>query len=128
VSAGKNTKGGEGKARDTWLPDEVESLIYRYSRDLQNRDSVVDKSKRTVQRWVTSIAEELSEETGDEDWKHISSHDLRRYWANKLLVEERINVRVVMSLGGWNDYQAIKPYLNRPTEAVIVEEMQTVEI
>lgn len=56
------------------------------------------------------------EETGDEDYQRVSSHDLRRCWANHLLVEEGISPRIVMALGGWSSYDAIEPSLAAPTE------------
>jgi hypothetical protein len=54
-----------------------------------------------------------------------SSHDLRRFWANFLLVEEGVNPRVVMRLGGWEDFQSIKPYLDRPRDSTVADEMET---
>jgi site-specific recombinase XerD len=55
----------------------------------------------------------------------VSSHDLRRFWANYLLVEEGVNPRVVVRLGGWEDFQSIKPYLDRPRDSTVADEMET---
>ena len=51
----------------------------------------------------------------------MSSHDLRRRFAQRLLVDEGVNPRVVMAVGGWSSFSAIEPYLNEPTEDVISE-------
>ncbi len=54
-----------------------------------------------------------------DDWRKASSHDLRRYYAQDLLVRERMNPRIVMQVGGWNSFSAIDPYLNTPTSEVV---------
>ena len=58
-------------------------------------------------------------ETGEEDFHHVSSHDLRRRFAQRLLVDENMNPRVVMQVGGWSSFQAIEPYLDAPTPEVV---------
>jgi len=35
------------------------------------------------------------------------------------LVDNGVNPRVVMAVGGWSSFSAIEPYLNAPTEDVI---------
>jgi quinol monooxygenase YgiN len=54
----------------------------------------------------------------------VSSHDLRRHFAHRLLVRERLNPRVVMDVGGWRDFQAIEPYLGKPDVETIVDEFE----
>jgi len=49
----------------------------------------------------------------------VSSHDLRRRFAQRLLVDRQMNPRVVMAVGGWDSFQAIEPYLNAPTADVV---------
>jgi hypothetical protein len=39
-----------------------------------------------------------------------------------------MNPRVAMQVGGWSSFQAIKPYLNSPTEAVVDDEFADVEL
>jgi len=56
-----------------------------------------------------------------DDCRYVSSHDLRRRFAQRLLVDEGMNPRVVMSVGGWSSFQAIEPYLNAPTPEVVNE-------
>jgi len=73
---------------------------------------------------VKRTAEAAAEQTGDDDYRHVSSHDLRRRFAQRLLVEKELNPRVVMQVGGWDSFQAIEPYLNAPTPDVVNEAFQ----
>jgi hypothetical protein len=38
-----------------------------------------------------------------------------------------MNPRVVMEVGGWNSYEAIKPYLNTPTDEVVNQAFEEVD-
>jgi integrase len=124
---GKNTGGGARKRRDAWMPDGVEDDVTKFSRerDLDRDESWVDVTTPTVRRWVKEAAEELAEETGEARWRSVSSHDLRRSWATYHLVEQGRDVRTMMSIGGWSDYQAIEPYLKEATESRIGEVMSS---
>ncbi|ELY78241.1 bacterio-opsin activator-like protein [Natrinema pallidum DSM 3751] len=124
---GKNTKGGTKKTRDAWMPDDVADDIHKYSRErgLDLSDSWVDASTPSVRRWVKEAAHTVAEQTGNPRWRSVSSHDLRRSWATYHLVERQVDVRTMMSIGGWSDYSAIEPYLAEPTEARIGEAMRT---
>ncbi len=129
VPRGKDTKDGDGKARDTFLPDSTEQLLHSYQRDegLDMDAAYLDVTPRSVRRWVDKAAETAHEATGRDDWTNVSSHDLRRSWATYLLVEERRNARIMLAAGGWSDFEAIKPYLAEATEGAIVEELSDVE-
>lgn len=118
---GKNTKGGERATRDAWMPAAVADDVHKYSRErgLEPGESWVSASTSSVRRWVKAAARELAGEHGDERWRHVSSHDLRRSWATYHLVERQVDVRTMMAVGGWSDYAAIEPYLKEPTESRI---------
>jgi integrase len=75
---------------------------------------------------VIRTAEKTAERT-DDDFRRVSSHDLRRRVAQRLLVDQEMNPRVVMAVGGWDSFAAIEPYLNAPTESVIDEAFEKVE-
>ena len=49
----------------------------------------------------------------------MSCHDPRRRFAQRLPVDENMNPRVVMAVGGWDSFQAIEPYLNAPSSDVV---------
>lgn len=132
VVAGKDTTGdySGGKHRETWLPRDFEAQINRYTQEkgIGDDSPLVDKKKRTVQDWVDRAAEAAAKDTGDSDYQRVSSHDLRRCWANHLLVEENVSPRIVMALGGWSSYDAIEPYLAAPTENNINQSMSQVSL
>lgn len=121
VPAGKDTAGNGGKPRDAYLPARVEGDLQRY----QNAENVapdapfVDLTERGVRAVVKRTAARAAERSGRDDYQHVSSHDLRRRFAQRLLVDEQMNPRVVMAVGGWDSFQAIEPYLNEPTPEVV---------
>ena len=123
---GKNTKGGSKKTRDAWMPDNVADDIHKYSRErgFNPSDHWLDVSTPSIRRWVKEAAHTIAEQTDDPRWLSVSSHDLRRSWATYHLVERQVDVRTMMSIGGWSDYSAIEPYLAEPTEARIGEAMR----
>ena len=130
VPEGKDTAGSGGKPRDAYLPEHVESELLRYANveGIDRDESLIDLSDRSVQRRVKATAETVADETGDSDWRKVSSHDLRRYYAQTLLVRERMNPRVVMAVGGWSSFEALEPYLNAPTAEVVNEEFENAGI
>ena len=121
VPEGKDTTGNGGKPRDAYLPPDVESGIHRFqnAEGVGRDESLVDLSVSGVRAVVKRTAARAAEETGDEDFQHVSSHDLRRRFAQRLLVDRQMNPRVVMAVGGWDSFQAIEPYLNAPTPDVV---------
>ena len=125
---GKNTKGGEKTVRDAYLPDRVKENLDRYAseRDISKSEAYVDASVDTVRRWVREITNELADERDEQRWEYVSSHDLRRSWASHYLVEQDVAIRVMMEIGGWSSYEAIEPYLTKPTPRKIGAEMNAV--
>lgn len=130
VPEGKDTASGEGKPRNAYLPAAVERDLYQYARDegLDDTDPYVDLTPGGVRAAVRRTAEAAADRTGDEDFRDVSSHDLRRRFAQRLLVDEGMNPRVVMAVGGWSSFGAIEPYLYAPTEEVINREFDGVEL
>lgn len=121
VPEGKDTTGSGGKPRDAYLPPDVERDIHRFTtaETIAPDKPLVDLSDRGVRAVVKRTAERAAEETDDDDYRHVSSHDLRRRFAQRLLVDRQMNPRVVMQVGGWDSFQAIEPYLNAPTPEVV---------
>ena len=123
VPRGKDTGGNGGKRREAYLPKNVEADIHRYvaAESIGPDEPVIDISERAIRAVVKRTAERAVEETGDDDFRYVSSHDLRRRFAQRLLVDRSMNPRVVMAVGGWNSFQAIEPYLNAPTPDIVNE-------
>ena len=121
---GKNTKGGSPKTRDAWVPEPVAENIQRFvsERDRGSDEPIISVCTGSIRRWVKEAATQLVDDHGDR-WEYVSSHDLRRSWATYHMVERGVDVRTMMSIGGWSDYSAIEPYLGEPTEAKIGRSM-----
>ena len=109
------------------LPRGVERDLPRYTRaeNRANDRPYVDVSSWTIQRIVKRTAERAAERTDNSDFQKVSSHDLRRYFVHTCLVEKRMNPRVVMEIGGWDDYKSLEPYLNKPSPETIISEFKT---
>jgi integrase len=79
--------------RDTRAPDEP----------------VIDRTGKTVYRWVTGAADELAAATDDDGWHDLDVHDLRRTWGTHLL-ERGVLPTVVMDWGGWRDWETVRTH------------------
>jgi len=130
VSSGKDTTGSGGKPRDAYLPAEVERDLQQFqnAENIAPKDPFVDLTERGVRSVVKRTAEQAAENTDEADYRKVSSHDLRRRFAQRLLVDEEMNPRVVMAVGGWDSFAAIEPYLNSPTESVVDDAFAEVEM
>jgi len=130
VRSGKDTAGGGGKARDAFLPDSVERDLQRFqnAENIAPADPFIDLKQPGVRAVVRRTADRAADATGEEDFRKVSTHDLRRRFAQRLLVDENMNPRVVMAVGGWDSFAAIEPYLNAPTEDVVDEAFRDAEL
>lgn len=104
---GKDTSGehgDDGKERDAYLPREVERelLELQFAADppLEDEESYFDVTQTRIRQMVTEASEMAAKRTGDDNWHKVSSHDLRRYFAQTALVRKEMNSRVVMAVGG----------------------------
>jgi len=130
VPEGKDTRTGEGEPRNAYLPASVERDLYQYARDeqLDDGDPYVDLTPGGVRAAVRRTADAAAERTGDDDFEDVSSHDLRRRFAQRLLVDHGMNPRVVMAVGGWSSFGAIEPYLHAPTDEVVNRAFDGVDV
>jgi integrase len=121
ILEGKDTSGNGGNPRDAFLPASVERDLQQFqnAENIPPREPFVDLTERGLRAAVKRTAEAAAEATDDDDFRHVSSHDLRRRFAQRLLVDEEMNPRVVMQVGGWDSFQAIEPYLNAPTPEIV---------
>jgi integrase len=136
VEKGKDTTGQMGgKSRDAYLADHVERALYELEvrEEIENDEPYLNVSSTRVRQRVKEVAEDIAcrIEEGENrpgmpaDWRKLSSHDLRRYWAQDCLRRQDMDAQVVMSVGGWSSFDKMKPYLLEPTEANIISEFET---
>jgi len=122
---GKDTSGrtDDGKRRDAFVPDDVhDDLKMEILRRNLDDDELIPYTPRTIRQWISDTGDEMAEQTGNDDWSYLSSHDLRRYYATTLLQVHSMNYEVVKEVGGWDSYEALRPYMQSPVEEVIVAE------
>jgi len=122
---------GKGdKSRETPIPDQLLSMIETYAdvREASPDKPLVDRSTRTIQRWVDDAAAPLRVESTDEEgWRFIGPHDLRRTWGT-LLVDDEVLPHVIMDWGGWEDWETFREhYLGAASPAVERRELSKVD-
>lgn len=105
---------GKGdKYRETPIPPTLAETIRTVGDYVPG--AVVDKSTRTLRRWVTNAGDYLADETGDDRWSYLSTHDLRRTWAGRLAAND-VDQQTALQWGGWNDLETfLEHYRGVPT-------------
>lgn len=119
----------KGHYREPPVPDDLATQIGALIdfKDLDRDDCIVDRNDKTVYRWVRRAADRLEEETEDEGWSFLNVHDLRRSWGTHML-SEGVLPSVVMSWGGWRDWDVFREhYLGEFSPRVIERERQKVD-
>jgi integrase len=109
-------------------PRERDLQRYQNEHNIAPRDPYIDLSQPGVRAVVRRTASRAAEATGDDDFLKVSTHDLQRRFAQRLLVDQQMNPRVVMTDGGWDSFAAIEPYLNAPSEDIIDDGFREVEL
>ncbi|WP_248515955.1 tyrosine-type recombinase/integrase [Salinarchaeum laminariae] len=99
---------GKGdKYRETPVPRDLATTIRTVAdvRDEPASSSLLDvTSTRSLRRWIRSAADGLAEESGEDGWRHLAFHDLRRTWATSLRSAD-VDAMLVCDWGGWNDLE-----------------------
>ncbi|MFT4904118.1 MAG: PAS domain S-box-containing protein [Natronomonas sp.] len=100
-------------ARRTHLPANLAHKIDEYAATTGTDPDarLIDVTPRRVQMLVSEVSTRVAEHTGDDRFEGLSSEDLRRYFARRLLVEEDVDPRVVREVGGWERLAALDPYV-----------------
>lgn len=109
------------KYRETPVPEGMAHMIR--GMQVEPDEPVVSVHDDTVYRWVTDAAEALYGHTGDEGWRFVTPHDLRRTWAAYLLFDCGVLPAVVMNWGGWEDWKTFRDhYLSEMSPAAAERE------
>lgn len=99
----------EGKGdqyRETPVPQNLAARIQTIDdvRDASSDEPLLDCSTRTLRRWISNLGDDLATSEGDDGWRYLSYHDLRRTWATNLGAQE-VDPLIVLDWGGWNDLE-----------------------
>lgn len=122
VSHFLSVRGDDGEpSRQTHLPADLARTIDEYAATTgTDPDSrLIDVTPRRIQMLVSEVATRAEETIGRFGLGTISSDDLRRYFAKRLLVEEDVGPRIVRTIGGWDRLAALDPYLDPADDAEI---------
>lgn len=111
---GDNALGG--KTRISWVPWDLYEEIQQYCDDngIEDDDLIFDITGKWLGELIKDAAEATAVATGDEDYRHITSHDFRAYYATHMVRRLGVDIETVMEMGGWGSRKAIEPYLASP--------------
>lgn len=129
----EETKGGY--FRSTPVPSSLAESLRAYAELEPDLDGwhddttpFIDVSGRTLARWVSKHAQTCNEHTdrSEDGWDHVSPHDLRRGWANRLL-EDDVAPPLIMDFGGWKSWPDFRDhYLNGYSSEALRSELEKV--
>lgn len=122
---GKDTSGEteNGKRRDVWLPRELHERLETYveNENISDHNPIYPHVTRTVQTDIKATREHAALKTGNDDFKYITPHDFRAYFATNMLLREGVDLEVLMEIGGWVDRKSMAPYINASFDDIIQE-------
>ena len=110
--------------RTTYLPGDVEHDFRKYVgvNDIDETDRVFPVTPRRVQMLVSTVGERAADRTGQDELRAVSSRDLRRFFALRLL-DDGVHPSVVLKVGGWNSLESLDPFFTEPSDAVVLDEL-----
>ncbi|TKX42584.1 site-specific integrase [Halorubrum sp. SD690R] len=116
-----------GKYRETPIPKELASSVRTLSYERDPDEPVVSVEPNSIYRWVKRAGERRYAATGDEGWTYLDVHDLRRTWGGHLLWDCGVLPAVVMSWGGWEDWETFRNhYLGEMSPAAAEREREKI--
>ena len=119
IRGSKDTTEGDnpigGSARITWVPDDLRQDIESYCDEegIEEGEEIIDIGYDWFRENVNKAAEDAAVRTGNEDFRHVTTHDLRAFYATHMVKRLRVNKEVVMDMGDWSSRKAIEPYLEK---------------
>ena len=122
VSHFLSVRDGDGeRCRRTYLPADLARTVDEYAATTGTAPDgrLIDVTPRRVQMIVSEIASRAAEMTDERRFEVVSSDELRRYFAKRLLVEEGTDLAVVRAVGGWDRLGALDRHLDPPSDAEI---------
>jgi len=121
---------GKGeKYREAPIPDSLADLVDAAASfgGVDADEVLVDRSTRALRNWVEAARGELADGTGEDRWRYLTFHDLRRTWAGQLANAD-VDETIALRWGGWNDLDTfLNHYRGDATEKAQARERAKVE-
>ncbi len=121
---------GKGeKYREAPIPDSLADLVDAAASfgGVDAGEVLVDRSTRALRNWIEATRKELIDRTGEDRWRYLTFHDLRRTWAGQLANAD-VDETVALRWGGWNDLDTfLDHYRGEATEKAQAREREKVE-
>lgn len=120
---GENALGG--KTRVSWVPWDLYEAVLQYCDDegIGDDDEIFDITADWLGTQFKKAAEATAIATGNDDYRHVRSHDFRAYYATNMVRRLGVDTEVVMEMGGWDSRKAIEPYLASPLPRDLQDEL-----
>lgn len=115
IRDGKDTReDGDGQQRYSWCPRPLydDLLEYIEERNVEPDEEIFPDGTSKYTKAIEETREKLVARTGEPEWKHVSSHDFRIFFATNYIRRLGLEKDLVKSMGGWDSDQAIEPYLD----------------
>jgi len=111
--------------RIAYLSADLRRSLDRYveSNEIDADEPVIGVSPRRVQMLVSEVAGRAADRSGDGRLADVTPVDLRAHFARTLLVEDGVDPRVVLSVGGWESFESFDRVLGAVDEATIAAEL-----
>lgn len=107
------TEDDTGGERITWVPmDLYEEIIEHCKRNNISEDEQIFSVDTEQMRNKIKRAGSNAANKGDDDFNHLTPHDLRAYYATNMLRRKNVDKEIVKAMGGWGSDKAIQPYLD----------------
>jgi len=121
------TVGGDDESgREAYVPTPVHSAVRRYvnERSLEPDDCLVDVTSRRIQMIVGEVGDRAGELFGEEQLRSVSSQDLCRYYARRLVNREHVDARVVQAVGPWESLDTLQRHLDPIDVDAVLDEFE----
>ncbi|WP_436927291.1 bacterio-opsin activator domain-containing protein [Halosimplex amylolyticum] len=119
--------GGDGEsAREAYVPAAVRSAVRRYvnEEDVDADGRIVEVTPRRIQMMISEVADRAAATTGDDDLRDVSSRDLCRYYARRLVHGEGVDPRVVLAIGPWDGLESLSQQLDAVDVDAVVDALE----
>ena len=111
----------DGGSRTAYLPSGVAHDFWQYvrSNSIGSNEEVIEVTERRVQMLVREVCERAAEETGRAALGSVTPSTLRHFFAQRLLVRDGVDARVVAAVGGWEGIDSLLAPLAEPSKEEI---------